>query len=61
MNRLAPADHSERQMYELGKMDERNEVIKTCQAKICFDFLEGKCDHGNCWELYRLIEELKRK
>jgi hypothetical protein len=61
MNRLAPADHAEKQMYELGKMDERNEVIKLCKSRICFDFDEGKCDHGNCWELHRLIESLRLK
>lgn len=61
MNRLAPADHAERQMYELGKMDERNAVIKTLQSKICENYHRGECVHGACWDFVAMIDELKRK
>lgn len=41
-----------------GAEQERKKLIAILKSRICFNFAEGECPHGSCYDFHTLAAEL---
>ena len=61
MSKIQPSDDHEKALYELGRFEERQELIAKLKTNICDNYLRGECIHGACYQLADLIWKLENK